>query len=32
VYGIAHAGTAEKGRRVVEAAADRLAEFVRALR
>jgi creatinine amidohydrolase len=32
VYGIAHAGTAEKGHHVVEAAADRLAEFVRALR
>jgi creatinine amidohydrolase len=32
VYGIAHAGSAEKGRRVVEAAADRLAGFVRAFR
>src|SRR5262245_9595333 len=32
VYGIAHAGTADKGRRVVEAAADRLAAFVRTFR
>lgn len=32
VYGAAHAGTAEKGRRVVEAAAEQLAEFVRRFR
>lgn len=32
VYGAAHAGTADKGRQVVEAAADRLADFVRRFR
>ena len=32
VYGIAHAGTADKGRNVVDAAADRVAEFVRHFR
>lgn len=32
VYGIAHAGTADKGRKVVDAAADRVAEFVRRFR
>ncbi len=32
VYGIAHAGTADKGRKVIDAAADRVAEFVRRFR
>lgn len=32
VYGMAHAGSADKGRQVVDAAAERLAEFVRRFR